>query len=71
MPRPRIADEPTVVLHGIARRSHADVLDAYAKAEGISAAAALRRAVENFVSRPDVRAVAGLDDHERGAARSA
>jgi hypothetical protein len=47
------------------------VLDAYAKAEGITRAAAVRRVVEEFVSRADVRAVAGIKNRKGGAASSA
>lgn len=71
MARPRLTpDEPLGVLHGLARESHIDVLDAYAEAEHITRAAALRRALEQFVTRPDVRAVAGLSD-QRGLPTSA
>lgn len=67
--RPIASDEQVSRLSALVRDSRIAVLDAYAEAEGISRATAARRAVEEFVSRADVRAVAGLA--ETGEALSA
>ena len=63
--RPVIPDEEVVTLTAKVRSSHVRVLDAYGKANRMSRAAVARLAIEEFVSRPEVRSAAGSADSTR------
>lgn len=62
--RPVIPDEEVVNLTANVRASHMRVLDAYGKANRMSRAAVARLAIEEFVSRPEVRSAAGSADNK-------
>lgn len=68
--RPVIPDEEVTNLTAKVRTSHVRVLDAYAKANRMSRAAVARLAIEQFVSRPEVRSAAGVDDGRKRRRRS-
>jgi predicted transcriptional regulator len=53
-----VPDEEVITLTAKVRSSHVRVLDAYGKANRMSRAAVARLAIEEFVSRPEVRSAA-------------